>query len=421
MDELLNQIADETGVPADLLERAARARATAQGVDVGGLVAGWAGGDTGQTPPPAAAPPAAPPPAPAAAPEPAPAPQPEPAAAPVPAAAPAAGRSLEEMLGQISGDTEVPADLLERAARARAGKAGTDVAALVAGWTGEAAATPAAAPPPPQAAPAEPAAAPAPAADSGAGQLPEALLRRSAAARAKREGRPLDEVLVEMGLSPEGETPAPPAAEPVAAQATAAAPAAAQEAAEEEPAAEEPAVAEEPQSVFAGFPRWLAASFILIPMIALLYAGLAPHGPDCGQSGQLDINPLTGEAQGCAGDASPFFSLGQSIYNAQCTACHGAGGGGGVGPAFTGGAVLVTFSACNDHVEWVAIGTNDWPDATYGDTAKPAGGGGVMPGYQNSLSFEEIAAVSLYERVAFGGEDLAVAEVSCGLVPGEEG
>jgi hypothetical protein len=224
-----------------------------------------------------------------------------------------------------------------------------------------------------------------------------------------------------MGLSPEGETPAPAPAAAAPAQADAAATAEVEEAAEEEPAAEEPDVEGEPQSVFAGFPRWLAASFVLIPMIALLYAGLAPHGPDCGQSGQLDINPLTGEAQGCAGDANPFFSLGQSIYNAQCTACHGVGGGGGVGPAFTGGAVLATFSACSDHVEWVAIGTNDWPDATYGDNAKPAGGGGVMPGYQNSLSLEEIAAVSLYERVAFGGEDLAVAEESCGLLGGEEG
>ena len=418
MDELLNQIAEETGVPADLLERAARARATAQGVDAAGLVAGWAGapggGDTEQAPP-AVAQPAAPAPSAAREPEPV-APQPEPAAAPA-----AAGGSLDEMLGRVSGDTDVPADLLERAARARAGKAGMDVSALVAGWTGGEAAASAVAAPTPAAAPAEPAPTPAPAAESGAGQLPEALLRRSAAARAKREGRPLDEVLVEMGLSPEGETPAPPAAEPVAVQADAEATAEAQEAAEEEPAAEEPVVEEEPQSVFAGFPRWLAASFVLIPMIALLYAGLAPHGPDCGRSGQLDINPLTGEAQACAGDASPFFSLGQAIYNAQCTACHGAGGGGGVGPAFTGGAVLATFSACSDHVEWVAIGTNDWPDATYGDTGKPVGGVGVMPGYQNSLSPEEIAAVSLYERVAFGGEDIALAEESCGLLGGEGG
>ena len=331
---------------------------------------------------------------------------------------------MDDLLNELSEETGVPADLLERAARARATVQGVEVDALVSGWTGGQAPTAPAEEPPAPAAPAEPppaAEAPAPAPTEGAGQLPEALLRRSAAARAKREGRPLDEVLVEMGLSPEGETSAPAPTEAAPVQAQAEATAEAQEAAEEESAAEEPVVEEEPVSVFAGFPRWLAASFILIPMIALLYAGLAPHGPDCGQSGQLDINPLTGEAQSCAGDTNPFFGLGQSIYNAQCTVCHGAGGGGGVGPAFTGGAVLATFSACTDHIEWVAIGTSDWPDATYGDTGKPVGGAGAMPGYQNSLSAEEIAAVSLYERVAFGGEDLAVAEESCGLLGGEEG
>ena len=232
---------------------------------------------------------------------------------------------MQDKLNQIAEETGVPADLLERAARARAEKRGVAVEALVSGWAGGEA--PAAAPPP---AP-EPAAPAAPAGDSGAGKLPEALLRRSAAAKAKREGRPLDDVLVEMGLSPEGaaeapaETPAP---------AASAAPAA--DAGEAEPVAEEPEeeVEEEPEPLFAGFPRWLAASFIVIPMIALLYAGLAPNGPDCGTSGQLAINPLNGEAEACDGGASPFFSLGEVIYEAECVACHGANGGGGVGPAF---------------------------------------------------------------------------------------
>lgn len=315
---------------------------------------------------------------------------------------------MEELLSQIAADTGVPTDLLERAARARATAQGVDVDALVSGWAGGEAPTPAVATEP---AP-EPAAEPAPAAASGAGKLPEALVRRSAAAKAKREGRPLDEVLAEMGLSPEGATAEAPAAEPAGAPA-AAVPAASPD----QPAAEDEVVEEEePQPVFAGFPRWLAASFIIIPMIALLYAGLAPNGPDCGTSGQLAINPVSGEAQSCGGDASPFFSLGEAVYDAQCVACHGADGSGGVGPSFLGGAVLQTFSACTDHIEWVAFGTNDFPGATYGDTAKPVGGGGVMPGYQNSLTEQEIAAVALYERVAFGGEDLIVGEQGCGLV-----
>ena len=322
---------------------------------------------------------------------------------------------MQEHLNQIAEETGVPAELLERAARARATVKGVDAEAVVSGWAGgEAPAAAASTPATPAAA--APAAA-APAAEAGAGKLPEALVRRSAAAKAKREGRPLDEVLVEMGLSPEGETSAAPAAEAAGAQAPEA-PAAAAPA----PVAEEPAVVEEePQTLFAGFPRWLAASFIIIPMIALLYAGLAPNGPNCGSSGQLDVNPANGEAQSCGGDTSPFFTLGAAIYDANCVACHSANGSGGVGPSFLGGAVLQTFSACADHVEWVLIGTNEWPSATYGDTAKPVGGVGVMPGYQSSLSAQEIAAVSLYERVAFGGEDITEAEAACGLVEPAEG
>lgn len=341
---------------------------------------------------------------------------------------------MEELLNQISAETGVPADLLERAARARAAARGVSPDALVAGWAGGEAPTapevgapeePVAAPeqpapevgaPAPSAAAPEPptpeVAAPAPATDSGAGKLPEALLRRSAAAKAKREGRPLDEVLVEMGLSPEGAAAEAPAAEPAGAAAPAATSASALTA---EEAVEEPS-AEERVPVFAGFPRWLAASFIVIPMIALLYAGLSPNGPDCGASGQLDINPVTGEVQGCAGDASPFFTLGETTYQSICAACHSADGSGGVGPAFTGGAVLQTFSACPDHIDWVTTGSANWPDATYGDTNKPVGGVGVMPGFGSNLSEQDIASVVLYERVAFGGQDITEAEVDCGLV-----
>jgi mono/diheme cytochrome c family protein len=324
---------------------------------------------------------------------------------------------MEELLAQIAADTGVPAELLERAARARATAQGVDVDALVFGWAGDE--VPAAAAPaePTPAAPTEPAKASeaAPSAESGAGKLPEALLRRSAAAKAKREGRPLDEVLVEMGLSPEGSAvEEASAAEPAT---EAAAPTAATEEPKTKEAVEQDdAGADEPQAVFAGFPRWLAASFIIVPMFALLYAGLAPNGPACGTSGQLAIDPTNGEAQSCEGDASPFFTLGEGIYEANCVVCHSADGSGGVGPAFSGGAVLQTFSACADHIEWVSFGTAGFPESTYGDTAKPVGGFGQMPGYENSLSEQQIAAVALYERVAFGNEDITLAETTCGLV-----
>ena len=45
-----------------------------------------------------------------------------------------------------------------------------------------------------------------------------------------------------------------------------------------------------------------------------------------------------------------------------------------------------------------------------------------MPGYEATLTPEQIAAVSLYERVAFGGQPLEEAQIDCGLVvpEGEE-
>ncbi len=325
---------------------------------------------------------------------------------------------MQEILNQIAADTGVPAELLERAARARATVLGIDAEALVSGWGGGETPAPTAAADPTPAAPAEPAPAP----SSDAGKLPEALVRRSAAAKAKREGRPLDEVLVEMGLSPAGGASAAPVPSVADAAGTGAPTSTAAPSVPDAGADEAPVEEEELQPVFAGFPRWLAASFIIIPMIALLYAGLAPNGPDCGTSGQLAINPINGEAQSCGGDASPFFSLGGSIYDLNCAACHGDDGGGGVGPSFLGGAVLQTFSACEDHVSWVTLGSANWPDVTYGDTNKPVGGTGVnMAGYEGTLSEQEIAAVALYERVAFGGQDITEAEAACGLVEAAEG
>ncbi|NIS28544.1 MAG: hypothetical protein GWO04_00630 [Actinobacteria bacterium] len=38
-----------------------------------------------------------------------------------------------------------------------------------------------------------------------------------------------------------------------------------------------------------------------------------------------------------------------------------------------------------------------------------------MPGFEGTLTDEELAAVALYERVAFGGQALADAEADCGL------
>ena len=188
-------------------------------------------------------------------------------------------------------------------------------------------------------------------------------------------------------------------------------------------AAEAPAEVDDEPVAAGGVPRWMAAAFVLVPLVALLYALWVPNGPACGDGGVLAVDPVTGEAVNCDGSVYgstqvDFFALGQATFS-QCTACHGAGGGGaGQFPALSGGAVLVTFpdGQCNDHVEWVRLGTLGWPDATYGATNKPVGGSGAqMPAFGNALSEEELRAVVLYERVAFGGEPLDTALSDCAL------
>jgi mono/diheme cytochrome c family protein len=152
---------------------------------------------------------------------------------------------------------------------------------------------------------------------------------------------------------------------------------------------------------------------------------LAPNGPSCGTAGQLAIDAETGLAENCDGteygvDAVSFFTIGQDVYvgSGRCAGCHGEAGGGGTGPAFTGGAVLVTFpeGTCNDHIRWIELGSDNWPDPTYGAPGIPVGSSGaVMPGFGDDLTPEELAAVVIYERVAFGGESLADAEAGCGV------
>lgn len=275
---------------------------------------------------------------------------------------------MDELLAQVSEQLGVPVDMLERSARARAAATGTTPEAIVAGWAG--APVPEAGAPAPVAA-AEPApAAPAPPVEEEQGLGVEVLEPLSVEDAAERQAEP-----------------------------------------EPEP---------EPEPVGPALPRWMTAAFVVIPFVAILYALSVPNGPDCGNSGRLDIDPVTGVAVNCDGseygsEDLDFFSQGQEIYEANCAACHGSTGGGGVGPALAGGEVVSTFSACTTHVEWVTVGSAGWPDATYGDTGKPVAGG--MPGFAEILdSEEEIRAVVLYERVRFGDEDRAVSEVDCGLV-----
>jgi len=292
--------------------------------------------------------------------------------------------------------------------------------------------------------------------------MPESLVKRSAEARAKAEGTTTEAVLAEWAgveapaadaavATPGEEQAAERAVDAVEAQAGAeveeaetqdagprvevlepTAPVPSAESAADVDQATDTAGVE--VSVVSGkkrYPVWLTAMFVIVPLIAVLYIVTVPNGPECGSAGQLLTDPVTGEAVGCDGapygvDVVDNFSIGQALYSTNCVACHGEGGGGGAGPALAGGSVLATFPAgsCADHVLWVTLGSAGWVDQvgpTYGATDKQVGGTGVpMPGF-GSLSETELTQVTLYERVAFGEEDLAEAETDCGLTEGGDG
>jgi mono/diheme cytochrome c family protein len=103
--------------------------------------------------------------------------------------------------------------------------------------------------------------------------------------------------------------------------------------------------------------------------------------------------------------ADPLFDQGQAIYVAQCSGCHKVDGTGASGRNLH--QVLETFPDRADHLAWIENGS---PAAgtPYGDPAagrvSQSGGFAAMPGFKDTLSPEQIAAVAYYERVEFGGE-----------------
>lgn len=217
-------------------------------------------------------------------------------------------------------------------------------------------------------------------------EIPEHLLKRSKERRAAIGGddAPADE-------APAAATPATadaPAAAPVAA--AAATPAPVEEAPKPKPVRPEVAAAQRRKKI----PFWAMPVLVGLPVWAYAYTGTLEPPP---------------------ADASTPFALGEAVYGG-CAACHGAGGGGGVGPALD--AVLEVFPDYRDHAMWVKLGSTGWPADTYGATDKPVNGG--MPAHE-SLTDAELAQVILYERAAFGGleegseEYLLLEEIAEGL------
>jgi mono/diheme cytochrome c family protein len=180
-------------------------------------------------------------------------------------------------------------------------------------------------------------------------------------------------------------------------------------------------------------PRWLFGVMLIIPAFALFTLGGSATGT-CGEATELRVDVVTGEIVNCdgseftgsgvGGGSADFIALGEAIYTGSavggvnCSGCHGANGGGGVGPALNG--VLTTFGACSDHEQWVRLGSGGFQangETSYGDTNKPIAGG--MPAH-SSLSDEQLASVSAFERVRFGGGSPDEVLADCGLTEEEE-
>jgi hypothetical protein len=139
----------------------------------------------------------------------------EPAAEPEPVPEPVAEKPAA---AAGPGGAKIPEALLRRSAEAKAKATGRPVEEIMAEMSGgEPAAAPAAEEPAPEPEPVPEPVAEKPAAVAagpGGAKIPEALLRRSAEAKAKATGRPVEEIMAEMsGGEP---APAPAAAEPAA-------------------------------------------------------------------------------------------------------------------------------------------------------------------------------------------------------------
>lgn len=129
-------------------------------------------------------------------------------------------------------------------------------------------------------------------------------------------------------------------------------------------------------------PPWIFPVLLFLPFWAMLYMGAFGE-----RGGGEELDPI---------------ELGREVYgSAGCGACHGATGGGGVGPALAGGESVLTFPDEADHADWIRTGSGSFAGQPYGDPDReggqrgPATGG--MPGFGN-LSDEEVAAVVLFER-----------------------
>ena len=127
-------------------------------------------------------------------------------------------------------------------------------------------------------------------------------------------------------------------------------------------------------------PVWAVPVLIFLPFWAIIFAGTL-------ESPERDTE---------------IIALGREVYDGGggCAGCHGAEGGGGIGPALVGGEVLNAFVDWRSHVIWVVNGSP--PDGqVYNDEGEISTAG--MPANGDKLSAREILAVTYFERVELGG------------------
>ncbi len=278
-------------------------------------------------------------------------------------------------------------------------------------------------------------------------KAPEELVQRSAEARAEASGKSVDEVLQSWagGEAIESSAPAEAPVEEAPVEEAPVEEAPVEEVVEEAPVEEvipptsvktvikKVAVVNKTMGIKlnaeASLPNWLNLSFLVIPLFILIGMINASSTQECGVKGILDVDRKSQQTVNC--DGSPFegtgvssstvnyVALGQQIYSgaAACSGCHGANGGGGVGPAFIAGELYTTFPTCSDHAKWIQLGSAGWQSevgATYGAEDKVSIGG--MPGFQGKLTEDELYAVVVFERVVFGGGQTEEVLTDCGLL-----
>ena len=315
---------------------------------------------------------------------------------------------MSEFLARAAEIMDAPEELVQRSAEARADADGIAVEEVLKAWAGGGS-VPAAAPSPAPAAAEPPAEPPAPAPQAAPSPPPTPAPAAPVAAASPPPKTPAAPVVVE---------PLPPPSEVT------------QKEAVSFPVVVSVPTARLKERTSSTLPRWLAALFLVIPVLGLLYLAGNSARAGCVEGGvELAVNPIDSTVINCDGSeftgrvedtTGVFLVVGEAVFE-TCAGCHGANGEGGVGPAL--GTVLSVFSSCPDHIEWVTQATGGFQEAgidTYGDLAKPVGGGGFMPGFATSNTAEEIAAVVAFERIRHGGADPEETLIECGLIEGGE-